>query len=81
MKGKFCINERHMSSGTTKVQTWHPRRLFSGFFIRFLVSIISKLGTRKKSIFYLVSVADETNLSIALLDIPKTGFVTWRPIL
>ena len=31
------------------------------------------------AIFYLVSVAEETGLSLALSDIPKTDFVATRP--
>ena len=32
------------------------------------------------SIFYLVSVAEETGLKLALSETPKTGFVALRPI-
>ena len=44
-------------------------------FIRVLESMISKLATSKISFFYLVYVVEETGLSIALLETPKTGFV------
>ena len=45
----------------------------------FLESIISKLVSREISIFYLVAVAEETGLSLALSETPKTGFVASRP--
>ena len=43
-------------------------------------SIICKLATGEISIFQLVSVAEETGLSLALSGTPKTGFLTTRPI-
>ena len=61
-------------------QPEHPRILISTFVICFLESNISKLATDEISIFYLVSVAEGTGLSLALLETPKTGFVTSRPI-
>ena len=57
---------------TTKAQT--------SLRIRFLESIICKLATGEISIFYLVSVAKETGLNIALPETPKTGFLATRPI-
>ena len=47
-------------------QSAHPRSLISAFVFRFLKSIISKLATSEISVFQLVSVAEETALSIAL---------------
>ena len=44
-----------------------------------LESIISKLATSKFSIFQLVSVAQETGLSLALSETQKTGFVVLIP--
>ena len=61
-------------------QPAHPCRLISAFVIPFLESIISKLATCKFSIFKRVSEAEETGLSFALLETPKTGFVTSRSI-
>ena len=61
-------------------QPAHPRRLINTFFIRFLKSIISKLALRKISIFSLVSVTEETGLSLALSETPKTGFLASQPI-
>ena len=43
-------------------------RLISAFVIRFLKSIISKVATSEISIFLLVSVAKETDLSLPLLE-------------
>ena len=57
---------------TTKAQT---SRLISAFVIRVMESIISKLDTSEILIFYLVSVAEETGLSLTLWETPKTGFV------
>ena len=56
------------------------QRLISAFVICFLESIISKLASREISIVWLVSVAEETSLSLALSETPKTGFLAIRPI-
>ena len=56
-------------------QPAHPGRLNSTFVIRILESTISGLAISEISIFQLVSVAEETGLSLAMSD-PKTGFVT-----
>ena len=56
-------------------QPAHPRRLISAFIIRFLESIICNLATGEISIFELVSVAEETDLKLALSETPKTGFL------
>ena len=42
-------------------------------------SNLSKLATSEISTFYLVSGADETGLSLALAQNPKTGFVASSP--
>ena len=42
--------------------------------------MICKLATGEISIFYLVSVAEETGLKLALSETPKTGFLATRPI-
>ena len=55
-------------------------RLISAFVIRLLESIISKLASSDISIFQLVSVAEETGLSLALSETSKTGFFAVRPI-
>ena len=41
--------------------------------------IICKLATGEISIFWLVPVAEETGLKVALSETPKTGFVATRP--
>ena len=61
-------------------QSAQKRRLISTFVIYFLERIISKLTTSEISIFELVSEAEETGLSVTLSEIPKTGFLTSRPI-
>ena len=61
-------------------QPAHPRSLISAFVIRLLESIISRPATSEISIFWLVSVAEETGLKLALSDTPKTGFPATRPI-
>ena len=61
-------------------QPAHPRSLISAYVICLLEKIIFKLATTKLSVFYLVSVAEETGLSLVLFQTPKTGFVAMRPI-
>ena len=58
----------------------HPRNLISVFVIRGLESIIGKLALDEISIFWLVSVAEETGLNLALSDTLKTWFLATRPI-
>ena len=60
-------------------QPAHARRLISAFVIRLLESMISLFASSEISIFYLVSVAKETGLSLALSETPKTGFLWTRP--
>ena len=68
-------------SGTTKAQTsLCICSLISAFVVRLLESIISQLATREISLFKLVSVAEETGLSLNLLESQKTGFHTARLI-
>ena len=52
---------------TTKAQT-------SAFVIRLLESFISKLASREISIFWLVSVAEDTGLSLAILEPTEDRF-------
>ena len=56
----------------------HSHRL-NAFVIRFLECVISKLVTSVITVFYLVSVVEETNLSLTISENPKTGFVMSRP--
>ena len=60
-------------------QPAHPRSLASAFVIRFLESTVCKLPTGEISIFWLVCVAKETGLRLALSETPKTGFLATRP--
>ena len=55
--------------------------LISAYVIRLLEIIMHNLVTGEISIFYLVSVADETGLNLAQSYIPKTGFLATRPIM
>ena len=54
--------------------------LVSVFVIRFLESTICKLATGEISIFYIVSVAEEAVLKLALLETSGTGSVVSKPI-
>ena len=57
-------------------QPAHTCRLISTL----LESSVSKLAKSLFSIYQLVSVAEETGLSVALSGNPKTGFLAMRPI-
>ena len=76
--------EKNLSSGLANNkgadQPAHPRSQISAFVIRLLKRIISRLATSEISLFYLGSVAEETGLSLALSETPKTGFLASRPI-
>ena len=74
---KTCL--RGLANNTGADQPVHPGSLISAFVIRILESTISKLATIEISLFQLVSVAEETGLSLALWETPKTGFVATRP--
>ena len=80
----WASTRENLSSGyaynTGADQPAHPRSLISAFVIRYLKSTIFNLATDEISIFQLVSVAEETGLKLALLEIPKTGFLAMRPI-
>ena len=55
-------------------------KLISAFVIRLLGSLISKPASCKISVLKLVSVAEETDLTLALSETTKTGFLALRPI-
>ena len=61
-------------------QPAHPRSLISAFVIPLLKCIISTPATSEISIFWLVTVAEQTGLKLALSETPKTGFLVARPI-
>ena len=48
-----------------------PHRLISAFVVCLLESDISKLATSEIPVFWLVSVAEETGLNLALLEIRR----------
>ena len=65
---KTCL--RRFANNKGADQPAHPRSLISAFVIRFSESSISKLATGEISIFLLVSVAEETGLSLVLSETP-----------
>ena len=73
---KTCL--RGFANNTGADQPARPRSPISAFFIRLLESIISRLATIEISIFWLVTVAEETGLKFAFSDTPKTGFPATR---
>ena len=75
---KTCLRE--FANNTGAEQPAHPRSLVSAFVIRFFESAIPKLATCGISISKLVPVDEETVLSLALSETPKTGFLAARPI-
>ena len=74
-----CQQQKRRPAQKSADQPAHLCSLISAFVIRLLESFISRLATSKISIFKLVSVAEETGLSLTLLETPKTGFVGTRP--
>ena len=82
MQENLCLRFVNNKSADLPDQPAHRHRLISPFVICVLESIIiiSKFATTENSIFLLVSVAEETGLSLILSETPKTGFVTLRPI-
>ena len=75
---KTCL--RRFANNKGADQPAHTRSLIIGFAIRLLESIISKLATSEVSLLYIVSVAEETGLKLALSETPQTGFVATRPV-
>ena len=75
---KNCL--RWFANNKGADQPAYPRSLVSPFVIRYLEGIVAKLAQCKIPLFSLLSVAEETGLSLALSETPKTGFVATRPI-
>ena len=75
---KTCL--RGFANNTCADQPLHPRSLISAFVIRFMGNFICKHATGEIPIFWIVSVAEETDLNLALTETPKTGFLATRPI-
>ena len=69
---KTCLQGFANNKGAD--QPAHMRSLISAF-VRLTESIISRHSTSEISMFKLVSVAEQANLNITLLETPKTGFV------
>ena len=70
---KTCIREFANKENTD--QSAHPPSLISIFVICLLERTISILATSKIAFLLLVSVAEETDLSLAVSETPKTGYV------
>ena len=70
---KTCLRRLENNKGAD--QPAHPHSLISDFVIRFLEMAIAKLITSEISIFWLVSVAEETGLGLAFSETPETGFL------
>ena len=64
---KTCL--RGFSNNTGADQPAHTRSLIIAFVIRLLESIISRLASSEISTFWLVSIAEETGLKLALSEI------------
>ena len=75
---KACLRACANNKGAD--QPARLRSLISTFVIHFLESTIYKPSTREILIFSLVSVAEETGLSLVLSETRKTDFVAMRPI-
>ena len=73
LRKKTCLRRFANNTGADQ--------LISAFVVPFLERLICKLATGKISFFYLVSVAEKTGLKPVLSEIPKTGFLTARPIM
>ena len=76
---KTCLSG--FANNTGADQPAHSCRLISAFVIHLSRSIIStrRLGMSKISIFWLVSVAEETGLKLVMSETLKTDFVATRP--
>ena len=71
---------RVVANNTGADQPAHLCSLIRAFAIHFLESIKRKLDSSEIRIFQLVSVAEETNLKLALSETSKTGFLAMRSI-
>ena len=61
-------------------QPAHPHRLISAFVINVMESIIANHASSLISIYKLVSVAEETDLNLTLMETLKSSFFAMRPI-
>ena len=74
------LNERKPTNNKDADQPAHSHSLISPFVIRSLNSTITKLATCRVSAIWLLSVAEQTGLSLTWPETPKTGFLASRPI-
>ena len=76
--------EKDLFLGCAKIndanQYVQMHRLMCAFVIHVFKSIIYKLATSETLFLELISVAEETGLSLALSKTPKTSFFVWRHI-
>ena len=72
---KTCL--RGFANNKGAEQPAHSRSLISAFVIRLQERIISRLATSEISLFWLVSVAEETGLSFTFSETPKTRVKIW----
>ena len=68
---KTCL--RKFANNKDADQPAHSRSLISAFVIRLLERIILSLATSEISNFYLISIAEETGVSLVLSKTLKTG--------
>ena len=72
----MLLRDKNLSSWFALIegadQPGHPRRQIRAFVIRVLVRIKTSLAAGEISIFLLVSKAEETGLSLALSETPKS---------
>ena len=71
---------RGFANNTGADQPAHSRSLISAFVIHFLESILYYLATGEILIFWLVPIAEENYLKLALSETPKTGFLATSPL-
>ena len=73
---KTCL--QGFANNTGADQPAHQRRLISAYVVRLSRSVICRLASSESSIIKL-AVAEETGLSLAFSEAPKTGYVASRP--
>ena len=70
----WALTGENLSSGVSEQQRCRPAQSDQRLVFRFLESTISRLAANEISIFQLISVPEETGLSLALLQTPKDRF-------
>ena len=74
---KTCL--QRFANNKSADQPVHPGSLISAFIICLLESIIYLLALSEMLLFWVVSVAKETGLSLSFSETPKKGFLASRP--